>query len=132
MEQLRTNRTWVKYWLLSAVTCGIYGLVMNYHLVQEINKTGKDGKTTKNFWLVFFVLAPITLGIYGWIYNAGIAQRYGDEARRRGMDTKLNSSTFWGWGFFGTLLCGIGPLVFAHKLLQAANYVNADYNQKGE
>ena len=38
---------------------------------------------------------------------------------------------FWLWGILGSLLFGIGPLVYTYKLCKATNLMNRDYNING-
>ena len=100
--QLRTNRGLLKMILLSLITFGIYGLVVWCHLSEEINTV-----------------------IHRY------CSRLGNEVTRRGIDYRFGAGTFWGWGVLGSLLLGIGPLVFCHKLLKAANLMNESYNTYG-
>ena len=56
--QLKTNRSFIKYILLSLVTCGIYGIVSMSGISTDINLIASkyDGKKTMHFCLLFFVL----------------------------------------------------------------------------
>ena len=47
------------------------------------------------------------------------------------MNYAFGAGTFWGWGFFGTLLFGIGPLIYAHKLFKSMNLLSGHYNYYG-
>lgn len=55
----------------------------------------------------------------------------GDELYARRIDYSFGAGTFWGWGFFGTIIL-VGPFIFYHKFFKAMNLINADYNAKGE
>ena len=131
--QLRTNRAWWKVWLLTAPTLGIYPLVVYHHMSNEINQiaTKYDNKKTMAYVLVW-LLTAFTLGILALVWNHKFCKRVDAEMTRRGLAHDLTTKTFWGWGFWGTLLFGIGPLIFMHKLFTAFNALCADYNEKGE
>ena len=131
--QLRTDRGLIKFFLLSLITFGIYGIVVMSHISTEINEiaTKHDGKNTMHYCLVFFVLSWLTLGIYPLIWYHNLSNRIGNELIRRGLDYRISAGTFWGWGFLGILLFGIGPLVYIHKLMRAMNTLAADYNKVG-
>ena len=79
----------------------------------------------------FFVFSWLTLGIAELIWYHRISSRIGMELIRRRIPYSFGTGTFWGWGFFGALLLGIGPLVYIHKLMHAMNYLAADYNRVG-
>ena len=127
---LRTNRSLAKLFFLSLLTFGIYGLVVMCHISEEINQvaTPRDGKKTMHFAWIAFLLTGLTLGIAALVWYHKLSNRIGDELAARSIDYSFSSSTFWGWGFFGSLLFGIGPLVYAYKLLEAMNKINASYN----
>ena len=63
VAQLRTNRGLLKTILLSAITFGIYGLVVQAHIAEDTNVicSRYDGQKTMNFWLLFFLVGPVTL-----------------------------------------------------------------------
>lgn len=131
--QLRTNRGLAKFFFLSLITLGIYGLVVLSHVSTEINTiaTKYDSKKTMHFCLVYFIFSWLTLGIVPLVWCHRISNRIGGELKRRDIAYSFGAGTFWGWGFFGSLLNGIGPLVYMHKMLKAMNLLAADYNQKG-
>lgn len=130
VQQLRTNRGFWKTFFFSIITLGIYPIVMYTHIANEVNLVAKsDGKKTMHYCLMFFVIAPITLGIGSLVWTHRICSRMGNQLMARGIDYKFGAGTFWGWGFFGSLLCGIGPLIFTAKMLKAMNLININYNQ---
>ena len=125
---LRTNRGLLKYVLLSLITFGIYGIVVKTHISMEIDTVAapRDHKSTLNYLLVVLILGPITLGIYTLIWNHQLSNRIGDELKARNLGYEFDAGTFWGWGFFGSLIL-IGPFVFVHKLLKSMNLINESY-----
>lgn len=130
---LRTNRGLAKFFFLSLITFGIYGIVVMSHISTEINDiaTKHDGKSTMHYCLIYFIFGWLTFGIAGLVWYHRISDRIGNELKRRYLPYSFGSGTFWGWGFFGALLFGIGPLIYIHKLMHAMNYLCADYNRVG-
>lgn len=130
---LRTNRGLLKFVLLSLITFGIYGIVVMSHISSEINEvaTRYDGRRTMHYCLLYFIFSWLTLGIANLVWYHRISDRIGTELARRNLPYSFGAGTWWGWGFFGTLLFGIGPFIYTHKLMKAMNTINADYNVKG-
>ena len=129
--KLPTDRGLAKFFFLSLITLGIYGIVVLSRVSTEINITASryDGKRTMHLFAMT-MLAPITLGIYAWVWEHQFSQRVGDEARRRGMATTFGAKTFWLWGVLGSLII-VGPFVYTHKLFKTFNYINDSYNRIG-
>lgn len=130
-KQLKTNRGLAKFFFLSLITFGIYGMIVMYHISEEINLVAaNDGKKTMNYILLIFLLTPITLGIADLVWYSRISKRIGEALQARGIDYKFGAGTFWGWNFFGSLIL-VGPFIYTHKLMKAMNKLNADYNERG-
>ncbi|MBR6427089.1 MAG: DUF4234 domain-containing protein [Clostridia bacterium] len=129
---LRTNRSLIKTILLSVITFGIYGLVVNYNCTEDLNTvaTRYDGKKTMNYLLMILILAPITLGIYGIVWQHKFCNRLGAELKRRNVNYEFSAKTYWGWGILGSLII-VGPFVFGHKYYKAMNLMNGDFNVNG-
>jgi len=134
MQILRTNRGLAKFFFLSLITFNIYGIVVMSHISTEINQIASknDGKNTMHYCLVYFIFSWLTLGIVPLIWYNNISSRIGNELIRRKIPYQFNAGTFWGWAFFGSLLFGIGPFVYIHKLMHAMNHLCADYNKQQE
>lgn len=130
--QLKTNRSLVKFILLSLVTFGIYSIVVMSSVSSDINVIASryDGKKTMHFLLMSLVLSWLTLGIYPIVWYHMMSDRIGNELRRRGIAYDFNAGTFWLWGVLGTLIV-VGPFVYMHKLLKAMNLLSEHYNVNG-
>lgn len=128
---LRTNRSLAKYFFLSLITFGIYGLVVLCHISEDINivATPRDGKKTMHYLWIFFILTGLTLGIAPLVWFHRLSNRIGNELVAREIDYRFSAGTFWGWKILGTLII-IGPFVYIHKLMKAMNLVNTSYNQR--
>ncbi len=132
VAQLRTNRSFLKTFLLSLLTLGIYGLVCQGHITDDVNLVCSryDGRKSMNFYLLFFIVGPITAEIATivWIHN--LCDRIGIELKRRQVDYDFGAKDFWLWGVLGSLIL-IGPFVFAHKFFKSVNLMNENYNLYG-
>lgn len=130
--QLPTKRGLLKFILLTAITFGIYGLVVMTKISGEINVTASryDGKKTMNYLLMVLIITPITLGIGAIVWQHRISNRMGSELSRRGISYSFSAKDYWLWGVLGSLIV-VGPLVYHHKFFKASNLINADYNVKG-
>lgn len=131
-NQLKTNRSLLKYILISMITFGIYGIVVDSVVSSDINIIASkyDGKNTIHFCLMYFVFTPLTFGIYSFIWYHKISNRIGDELARRGINYSLSAKDFWLWGILGSFIV-VGPLVYKHKMLTSMNMLAEDYNIKG-
>ncbi len=130
--QLKTNRGLIKYILLSAITFGIYGLVVMSCVSTDINTIASryDGRKTMHFCLVAFIFSWLTFGIVPLVWYHNISERIGVELRRRGISYSFGAGSFWGWGILGSFIF-VGPFIYMHKLFKAMNLIAADYNVKG-
>ena len=128
---LRTNRSLAKYFFLSLITFGIYGLVVLCHISEDINivATPRDGKKTMHYLWIFFILTGLTLGIAPLVWFHRLSNRIGNELVAREIDYSFSAGTYWGWNILGALII-IGPFVYIHKLMKAMNLVNTSYNQR--
>lgn len=132
VAQLRTERGLVKTILLSIITLGIYSLVLDAHISEDVNVVCSryDGKKTMNYWLLFFLVGPVTCGIASLVWRHKLNARMGAELKRRNIDYNFGASDFWLWGILGMLII-VGPIVYFYKYLKAINLLNADFNLNG-
>lgn len=130
--QLKTNRSLLKFILLSIITLGIYSIVVMSEISSDINTiAGRyDGKKTMHYCLVFFVFSWLTFGILPIIWYHKLSNRIGNELNRRGIPYSFSAATLWLWGVLGSLII-VGPFIYTHKLLKSMNLLAADYNVKG-
>lgn len=129
---LPINRGLAKFFLLSMVTLGIYGIVVLTQISSEINTvaTRYDGRKTTNYLWFFFLWGWLTGGIAFLVWFHNLSNRIGNELQRRQIPYSFSASDYWLWCVLGACV-GFLPLVYSHKLLTAMNMLNADYNQKG-
>ncbi len=131
--QLKTNRSLLKTILLSLITFGIYPLVVMTTLTNDVNIVASryDGKKSMHYCLLTFIVAPVTCGIAGIVWSHNISNRIGAELKRRGIAYDFSAKDYWLWNVLGSLLLGIGPFVYLHKLFKATNLMNENYNING-
>ena len=129
---LTTNRGMVKFFLLSLITFNIYGIVVMSMISSEINQIAspRDGKHTMHYCLIYFIFSWLTLGIAPLVWMHRLTARMGDELQARQLQYDFGAGTFWGWGFFGSLII-VGPFIFYYKFFKAMNMLADDYNRKG-
>ncbi len=125
----KTNRSIWMYFLLSLVTCGIYGYVFIYNLAEDVNDICEgDGEKTSGL-LAFILLGMVTCGIYYIIWWYKLANRLQANSYRYNVPIQENGTTFLVWTLFGSMLCGIGPWIALHFILKNTNKLCAVYNQ---
>lgn len=129
---LKTDRNGIVALLLSFVTFGIYGLIFNAGISDDVDLVCArfDGKKNLNFWLMFFVISPLTLGIGAIVWMHSLCARIGRNLTDRGISYSFGAGTFWGWCVLGSFIF-VGPFIFMNKLATAMNLINEDYNMKG-
>ena len=127
--KLKTNRGLIKFFFLSVITCGIYGIVTMSEVTEDINIIASryDGRRTMNFCLISFLFSWLTLGIAPLVWGHRMCDRIGNELARRGIAYRFGTGTFWGWGILGSLIF-VGPFIYTHKLLRAMNLLANHYN----
>lgn len=129
--QLRTDFSLGKYILLSFITFGIYGIIVMFRLVDNVNIVASpyDGKKTMNY-LVMLLLGIITFGIYPLVWNHQLSDRVGDEVRRRNIPSDFSSTTYWLWGILGGFII-VGPFIYMDRLFKSVNAMSESYNIYG-
>ena len=130
--QLKTNRSLLKLILLSAITFGIYAIVVFSGMSEAVNTVASryDGKKTMHFCLLCFLVGPITFGIADFVWYHRISARIGAELSRRGIEYSFGARDFWLWSVLGSLII-VGPFIYLHKLCKATNLMCESYNETG-
>ncbi len=129
---LETERRLWKMLLFGFLTLGFYTIYMLYRMQVDLNimESRHDGKRTMSIFLVY-MMSLITLGISILVWTTKFCDRIGQALKRRDIDYKFGSGTFWGWGIFGVLLFGIGPFIYNYKLCKSMNLLSEDFNELG-
>lgn len=134
MERRKEDRSLLIFILLTAVTCGIYGIIFWWNLCKDLNvvcgvKEPDDEYKSPNY-IVVCLLGLITCGIYMffWIYKQGNRMQRAGNAY--GVQIDENGTTYLLWILFGSLLCGAGPLVAYHLMFKNLNKLCVCYNRE--
>lgn len=128
MNMLKTNRSLLGYILLNIVTLGIYSLFFFHGIARDMNIACQgDGKKTGGL-LAFIFLSAITCGIYSFVWYYKLGERIADNSRRRGVACNVDGGNTLLWMILGSMLCGLGPLIALHKLIDGMNDLFAAYN----
>lgn len=129
--QFSTHRGLCKMIFLGMLTCGIYDIVINYRIVNELNIAASryDGRQTAGFFAMS-QLSAITFGIYWFVWNHNFCDRIGAELRRRNCKSKFGAGDFWLWNLLGSMIL-VGPFIYQHKMLKAMNEINESFNLYG-
>ena len=130
--QLKTNKSLVKFILLSLITFGIYGIVILSSVSNDINIIASryDGKRTMHYCLLCFLVGNITFGIGYIVWYHKISNRIGTELNRRGINYSFGAKDYWLWNVLGSLII-VGPFIYTYKLLKATNLLCENYNING-
>lgn len=127
--RLTTDRSLLKYILLTIVTCGIYSWFFLHSMAHDTNIACEgDGKTTGGL-VKFILLTLVTCGIYAWYWYYTLGNRLAANAPRYGLTFPETGTTVLLWFLFGALLCGIGPFIAMNILIKNTNSICAAYNQ---
>lgn len=159
--KIRTNRGLAKFFFLSLITLGIYGIVVLSKISHEINTiaSNHDKRHTMHYCLIYFIFSWLTLGIVPLVWYSRISSRIGNELEYRKIHYHFGAGAFWGLCFFGFILpmvlgifvmfsdtyseemmwlgiaiCALGiicPFIYIHKLMKSMNLLAKDYNING-
>ncbi len=132
--RLDDQRSFWKYFLLTAITCGIYGIIFMWTMINDMNVAcgeveDSDSEKSPNF-IVLFLLSTVTCGIYMWFwwYKQGNRLKHCGEIYGARVDE--TGGTYLLWLIFGSVVCGIGPLYAMHLLIKNVNTVCRGYNDR--
>lgn len=130
-RMLATNRGMLKMIFLGILTLGIYPMIINAYMAEDINiiACAHDGKRTTHPTAAACLMV-VTLGIYAFVWPHKLCNRIGAELQRRRINYRFDACSFWLWNILGMLIV-IGPLVYLHKYCKAMNLLAADYNERG-
>lgn len=124
---MQTNRSLIKYILLTILTLGIYSLFFWHKYVQDVNTLcSNDGKNTNGI-LLKILFSILTLGIYGLVWQCGMQNRLRDQAGRLETGPLKSGGSVVLWKTLGLLLIGIGPFVGLYIQISSMNTVAYAY-----
>lgn len=107
-----TKRNIFVYFLLNFITFGIYGLVVQSKMGNEINAICDDDGKHKMHYMLAWLLGLVTLGIYPLIWKKQQTDRMEDHGYRYGINIKHDGTQYLLWYLLGGIfLMGIGMIV---------------------
>lgn len=127
-EPIDESRSIWMFLLLGIVTCGIYIIWFYWKLGEDANRMCEgDGEHTMN-GVAAMLLGVVTCGIYHlyWLYKLG--NRLSTNTARYNYSVEENGTTVLMWAIFGSLLCGIGPIIGVNILINNSNKMAKAYN----
>ena len=128
MKQIRTNRSLIVYILLTAVTCGIYGLWFIHQWAKDLNTMCEgDGKHTRGL-LALLLLSLVTCGIYSIIYYYNFCERLNDNCAKNGVASSVNGGKYILFCLLSAVTFGITGLIVMYNMLDTTNKLAANYN----
>ncbi len=126
---LDQNRSTLKWFLLTLVTCGIYDLYFIYKLAQDVNTTcNGDGKETPGLASYFF-LSLVTCGIYSYYWYYKLGDRMHDNAPRYNLSFSESGSTILLFLLINLVSGGVGTILATYFIIKNMNSLAAAYNQ---
>ena len=124
---VKTNRSFFLFILLSIITCGIYSLFFWHSYVKDVNTVcAGDGKKTNGI-VITILLSAITLGIYTYIWTYGMQNRLRDNAARYNAGAIASGGNVLCWEIFGSFLFGLGPFIALYKQIDSLNRITYNY-----
>lgn len=134
MERKKEDRSMLMLILLSAVTCGIYGVIFYWKLYKDLNDVCRaremdDSQKSPNY-LVFCLFTIFSCGLYAfyWEYKQGNrVQRAGESY---GVRIDENGTTLLLWSILGAFICALGPIVAQYLMIKNINTLCKCYNQE--
>ena len=126
--KLQTNRSMWKLMIFGILTLGIYAIIFFIPFSFDIEKIhpSREREKLMNFlWAYIFSLFTFSIVMTVWHYQR--ARRVEEAMSKRKIEYEFNTSHFWGWYFFGSLIL-VGPFIYFHKLCRAMNLLCEDYN----
>ena len=128
---VKDNRSFWVYFLLSIVTCGLYSIYFWYVYVEDLNTIFYgDGEDSPNY-IIVLLLSWVTCGIYGVYWRYKQANRmYRESYDRYGVMIEENGSAILLWTLLCYLTGGIGQLVADYFMIQTLNKTALVYNSR--
>ena len=125
---LKTNRGFIKLFLLSLITLGIYDFFFIHDMAKEANMVDSKGKKVGGL-LALILLSIITLGIYSFIWNYRVCEKFAASVRAGGSEPKFDGGKWLLWTLVGSFII-VGPLVALVKQIHLWNDANAAFNAR--
>ena len=129
-KPLNDDRSFLKLFILTIVTLGIYELWHLHHWTKDINEICKeDGKNNEGLWL-HILLSLVTCGMFSVFWWFKAADRLSRAGVRESVATDLSGGKVLVLYIVGMFTWGIFIWYAQYLVLQATNDLAANYNSK--
>ncbi len=126
-SMLIEKRNFLKFLLLSIITCGIYSIIFFVLFVNDINRVCEgDGQTTTSYGMVI-LLTILTCGIYFYVWMYKLGNRIHDNGPRYGLNIAETGTTLLLWCLLACFIPPCGYVAY-YFLITDANYIFEKYN----
>ena len=117
-----------KFFLLSAITLGIYAIVFWHKLGKNVNSLCEgDGKKTMKYGFAFF-LSVITFGVYGIIWKVKLAERLKVNAERYELMIPEGGTEIALFSTLGLIALGAGIPISSFIIIKNYNMIANAFN----
>lgn len=122
------QRDFVKYVVLTIVTCGLYSIFFWATYIPDINRSCDGDGDHSTEYLIVFLLNIITCGIYSYVWVYQLGNRIYRNGPRYGLNFSETGTTILLFTFLGNLI-GIGGFIGAYFIIKNGNYIFDQYNR---
>lgn len=125
---IEQDRSFLKWFLLTIVTCGIYDFYFMYKIIKDVNIVcDGDGEETPGL-LVYILLSLVTCGIYAYYWFYKLGNRMQENARRYNFVINESGGTIVLFLLINLISGGIGTLIVMYYIIQNLNKLASAYN----
>ena len=125
---MTTNRSLLKYLILSIITCGLYSFFFIHGVAKDVNEMCKNDGDKVGGLVAYIILSYLTCGLYSIYWQYKIANRLQANAPSYGLYFSENGTNILLWYLVGWLLCLIGPFIAMNIVIKNTNRMAAAYN----
>ncbi len=125
---IEQDRSFLKWFLLGIVTCGIYDLYFLYKLIKDVNVIcAGDGEETPGL-VAYFFLSLVTAGIYAYYWFYKLGDRLQKNGPRYNLTISESGGTILLFLLINLISGGIGTLLAMYYIIRNTNTLSAAYN----
>ena len=125
---IEQDRSFLKWFLLGIVTCGIYDLYFLYKLIKDVNVIcNGDGDETPGL-VAYFFLSLVTVGIYAYYWFYKLGDRLQKNAPRYNLVINESGGTILLYLLINLISGGIGTMLAMYYIIKNVNTLSAAYN----
>lgn len=130
MNYVTTRRSVFWFYVLTIITCGIYGIYFTFRIKEDVNAIcADDGKHTPGLFTLFF-LSLITCGIYSFVWYYNLNERIGWYFERHLKSKTVDGVKYLLWSILGVLTCGLASIYATFLMVKGLNECSEIHNSK--